>query len=147
MRNELIRQLKGDEGVRSCVYQDHLSFWTIGVGRLVDSRKPGAGLKGHEIDFLLRNDIDERIEELTRRLPWFQDLDDVRKGVLIAMAFQMGVDGLLGFKNTLAMVERGDYAAAADGMLNSKWARQTPARAKRLSEQMRDGQWRYAPGA
>lgn len=146
MRQELTRQLRGDEGVRSTVYKDHLGYDTIGVGRLVDSRKPGAGLKGHEIDYLLRNDIDERIEALTRRLPWFQDLDDARKGVLLNMSFQMGVDGLLGFKNTLAMVERGDYAGAAKGMLNSLWARQTPERAKRMSRQMLTGEWQYAPG-
>jgi lysozyme len=132
--------------VRSTVYKDHLGYNTIGVGRLVDSRKPGSGLRGHEIDYLLRNDIDERIDALTRRLPWFQDLDDARKGVLLNMSFQMGVDGLLGFKNTLAMVERGDYEGASKGMLNSLWARQTPERAKRMSRQMLTGEWQYAPG-
>lgn len=146
MKQELTRQLRGDEGVRSTVYKDHLGFDTIGVGRLVDPRKPGAGLRGHEIDYLLRNDIDERIDELTRRLPWWQDLDDARKGVLLNMSFQMGVDGLLGFKNTLAMVKAGDYEGAARGMLNSLWAKQTPERAQRLSEQMRTGQWQYAKG-
>lgn len=146
MRQELTRQLRSDEGVEPCAYQDHLGFWTIGVGRLIDKRKPGAGLRGHEIDYLLRNDIDDRIEQLTRRLPWFQNLDDARKGVLLNMAFQLGVDGLLGFKNTLAMIERGDYEGAAKGMLNSLWARQTPARAARMAEQMRSGEWQFAKG-
>lgn len=146
MRSELTRQLRGDEGVKATVYKDHLGYDTIGVGRLVDSRKAGSGLRSHEIDFLLQNDINDRIDQLMRRLPWFQDLDDARKGVLLNMSFQMGVDGLLGFKNTLAMVERGDYAAAAKGMLNSLWAKQTPARAKRMAEQMRSGEWQYTPG-
>jgi lysozyme len=57
------------------------------------------------------------------------------------MAFQMGTDGLLGFKNTLALIRDGKYTEAADAMLASKWATQTPARAKRLSDQMRSGQW------
>ena len=146
MKHELMRQLVGYEGVRKTAYRDHLGYLTIGVGRLIDDRKPGAGLRGHEIDYLLRSDIDERIEELTRRLPWFQDLDDARKGVLLNMAFQMGVDGLLGFRNTLAMVERGDYEVASKGMLNSLWAEQTPERAKRMSEQMRTGSWVFSPG-
>lgn len=146
MKTELTRQLRGDEGVKAQAYQDHLGFWTIGVGRLIDARKPGSGLRPHEIDYLLRNDIDDRIEALTRRLPWFQDLDDARKGVLLNMSFQLGVDGLLGFKNTLAMVARGDYVGAAAGMMNSLWARQTPARAKRMAEQMRTGEWQYTPG-
>lgn len=144
MRQELKRQLIGDEDKRKHVYQDHLGFWTIGIGRLVDKRKPGSGLRDSEMEFMLNNDIDDRIDQLTRRLPWFQNLDDVRKGVLINMSFQMGVDGLLGFKNTLAMVERGDYEAAAAGMLNSLWARQTPQRAKRMAEQMKTGKWVFA---
>lgn len=144
MKQELKRQLKGDEGVKACVYKDHLGFDTIGCGRLVDSRKPGAGLRPVEIDFLLQNDIEDRTGQLTKRLPWFENLDEVRQGALLNMAFQLGVDGLLGFKNTLKMVEDGRYSEAADNMLLSKWAQQTPARAKRMAEQMRTGQWQYA---
>lgn len=144
MKSELTRQLKADEGVKPCVYDDHLGYKTIGVGRLVDSRKPGAGLRPVEIDFLLQNDIDDRIEQLTKRLPWFQNLDDARQGALLNMSFQLGVDGLLGFKNTLKLVEDGQYSEAADNMLQSKWAQQTPERAKRMADQMKTGQWQYA---
>ncbi|AEG94422.1 glycoside hydrolase family protein [Ramlibacter tataouinensis] len=147
MRTELMRQLRGDEGVEPCAYQDSLGYWTIGTGRLVDRRRPGAGLRPVEMDFMLQNDIDDRINALGKRLPWFQDLDDARKGVLLNMSFQLGVDGLLGFHATLALLQRGDYEAAANNMLRSKWARQTPARALRLSEQVRTGVWQYAPGA
>ena len=58
------------------------------------------------------------------------------------MAFQMGIAGLMGFRNTLATIERGDYQRAGDEMLMSKWATQTPNRAKRLSEQMKTGEWK-----
>jgi lysozyme len=143
MRTELVRQLKGDEGVVPHAYQDHLGFWTIGVGRLIDKRK-GGGLRPDEITYLLNNDIDDRTNELNRRLPWFQNLDDARKGVLVNMSFQMGVDGLMGFKNTLKLVEQGKYENAAHAMLQSLWAKQTPERAKRMSEQMRTGLWQYA---
>lgn len=141
MKRELIAQLKVDEGVEPCAYQDHLGFWTVGVGRLIDKRKPGAGLRPSEIDFLLQNDVDDRIDQLTRRLPWFQNLDDARKGVLLNMAFQMGVDGLLGFKNTLKLIESGRYVDAANAMLNSKWAQQTPNRANKMALQMETGKW------
>jgi lysozyme len=147
MKTELERQLRGDEGEEPCVYPDHLGFSTIGVGRLVDKRKPGAGLRSDEISYLLHNDIDDRIEALTRRLPWFQNLDDARRGVLLNMAFQLGVDGLLGFKNTLALIKDGKYDLAAHAMGQSLWAKQTPARAERMAEQMRTGQWQYAKGA
>ena len=141
MKVELIRQLNNDEGRRACVYKDHLGFDTIGVGRLVDARKPGAGLRPIEIDFLLENDIDDRIDQLSKRLLWFNQLDDARKGALLNMAFQLGVDGLLGFKNTLRLIENGEYSQAADSMLKSKWATQTPARAARMAKQIETGVW------
>jgi lysozyme len=93
------------------------------------------------MDYLLRNDINDRVDALTRALPWFQNLDDARRGVLLNMAFQMGTAGLLGFKNTLERTRTGDYASAAAGMLQSKWATQTPERAARLAKQMETGVW------
>lgn len=140
LKTKLTRQLRDDEGEVLTAYQDTLGFWTIGVGRLIDKRK-GGGITAEESAYLLANDIEKRLGELERRLPWFSRLDEPRRGALLNMSFQLGVDGLLGFTNTLAMIERGDYEGAAAGMLNSLWARQTPARAKRLSEQMRTGQW------
>jgi lysozyme len=145
--SNLVRQLTGDEGRKPCVYQDHLGYWTIGIGRLVDERKPGAGLRPKEMDFLLANDIEDRVQQLTTRLPWFTQLDEARQGVLLNMSFQLGVDGLLGFKNTLELVRTGKYAEAANAMLQSKWAGQTPERAERLSKQMASGVWQFAPGA
>ena len=113
MKSELIRQLRGDEGCKATVYKDSLGYWTIGVGRLVDPSKPGAGLRSSEIDFMLNNDVDDRINALHKVLPWFQDLDDARKGVLLNMSFQLGVEGLLGFTNTLKAVKDGRYADAS----------------------------------
>lgn len=147
MKTELTRQLKGDEGVKPCVYNDHLGYATIGVGRLVDPRKAGAGLRPFEVDFLLQNDIDDRIREVTKRFPWAANLDDARLGVLLNMSFQLGVDGLAGFVNTLELVRLGKYSEASTAMLQSKWAGQTPERAKRLAKQMLTGQWQYSPGA
>lgn len=137
----LTDQLIRDEGVVLHEYKDHLGYSTIGIGRLIDKRK-GGGISLMEARFLLNNDIVRVSNEVRRELPWAEKLDNVRFGVLLNMAFQMGIVGLLGFKNTLAMIERGDYVGAAKGMLNSKWAKQTPARCKRLSEQMRTGEWK-----
>ncbi|MDI3237526.1 glycoside hydrolase family protein [Acinetobacter ursingii] len=136
----ITRLLRAEEGEVLNEYKDHLGYSTIGVGRLIDKRK-GGGITAEESAYLLGNDIQKRLTELERKLPWIKSLDDARRGVLVSMAFQMGVDGLLGFKNTLEMVRTGRYADAAKGMLNSLWAKQTPQRAKRHSEQMRTGQW------
>lgn len=142
MIEQLTAQLRRDEGIKATAYQDHLGFFTIGVGRLIDSRKPGAGLRPDEIDYLLKNDINDRVQALTKALPWFDRLDESRQGVLLNMAFQLGTAGLLGFKSTLALIAAGKYAEAAEQMLKSKWATQTPARAKRLADQMKTGEWK-----
>ena len=134
------QQLKRDEGEVLHAYQDTLGFWTIGIGILIDKRK-GGGLRPEESEFIFQNRLRILNEQLDRRIPWIGKLDPARRGVLVNMAFQMGIDGLLGFKNTLAMIERGDYQGASKGMLNSLWARQTPARANRLSVQMATGEW------
>lgn len=137
-KNKLTKELRRDEGVVPHAYQDHLGYLTIGVGRLIDKRK-GGGLSDDEIDYLLSNDINRFEKQVIDALPWYGKLDDVRQRVLVNMAFNMGIAGLLGFKNTLAMIERGDYAGAAKGMLASKWATQVGDRAKRLSKMMETG--------
>ena len=140
MIEELTKQLKRDEGVRPWAYSDHLGYLTIGVGRLIDPRKNGR-LRDSEIDLLLSNDILDRIAAVRSALPWFDGLDEPRKGVLLNMAFQMGTEGMLAFTTTLAHVRAGRYADASKAMLKSKWATQTPERAKRLAKQMEDGSW------
>jgi len=137
---DLTKQLRRDEGEVLHAYQDHLGFWTIGVGRLIDKRK-GGGITREESAALLANDIGKFMAEVRSKIPWFDQLDEARQGVLLNMAFQMGTAGLLGFKNTLAMVQRGEYDRASEALLNSLWARQTPNRAKRMSEQMKTGRW------
>lgn len=140
----LLAELRRDEGVIPYEYKDTLGYSTIGVGRMIDKRRNG-GLASDEIDYLLANDIRRSMAELDSHLPWWRDLSEARQRVLVNMCFNMGIgseamgSGLLGFKNTLRMVQTGDYAGAASGMLNSKWARQVGQRAQRLTNMMREG--------
>lgn len=136
----LISQLRREEGVRSSAYQDHLGYWTIGVGRLIDARK-GGGLTSDEIDLLLGNDVARHTAGLRAALPWFDKISEPRQAVLIGMSFQMGLAGVLAFKRTLGSVEDGQYGEAAVEMLNSTWAKQTPQRAMRMATQMESGEW------
>ncbi len=127
-----------EEGFSSHVYRDHLGYLTIGIGRLIDERK-GGGITKAEALYLLRNDIKKRKLELDHWIPWWETLNSTRRAVLLSMSFQMGVDGLLGFKNTLKAVKKGDWKKAANGMRSSRWARQTPGRAERMSKAMESG--------
>jgi lysozyme len=134
------KQIRFDEGEVLHAYTDTMGWLTIGVGRLIDQRK-GGGISKDESEYLLRNDINSRVAALQSRISWFNGLDDARKGVLLNMSFQMGVEGLMGFHTTLARIKEGDCIGAAESMMQSKWATQTPARAKRLAQQMRTGKW------
>ena len=133
-------QIKRDEGVVRHAYEDSLGYLTIGVGHLIDVRR-GGGLSPDEIDYILTNDISEKSAQVLEALPWAKDLTEPRMAVLINMAFQMGIGGLLGFPGMLGAVRMGDYKAAAEHMLDSKWEQQTPTRAHRLADQMESGEW------
>lgn len=136
----LIEQLRREEGCIAHAYRDSLGLLTIGVGRLIDGSK-GGGLSQDEIDYLLANDIKAKTAEVLAALPWVSRLSEPRQAVLIGMAFQLGTHGLLQFQHTLGSIEDGQYAEAAKGMLDSTWAKQTPARAQRLAQQMETDTW------
>ena len=137
---DLKQQLIRDEGSVSHAYEDNLGFTTIGVGRLIDFRR-GGGVSDSEIDYLLSNDIEEKTAQILAALPWASKLSETRRAVLINMAFQLGINGLLKFKRALGSIEDGQYSEAAMEMLDSLWAQQTPERAKRLAKQMTTGEW------
>lgn len=138
--HDIESQLRLDEGEVLHAYQDQLGYWTIGVGRLIDQRKHG-GITHEEAAILLHNDMQTRLATVRAALPWFDTLSQPRQGVLLNMAFQLGLQGLLGFKNTLRLIQGSRYTDAAAAMLQSQWATQTPERAQRLSEQMRLNEW------
>lgn len=132
-----INRIKQDEGCILYAYDDHLGYLTIGYGRLIDGRK-GGGISRAEAAMLLANDV-KRAEAVARKYDWYESLDPVRQGVIVCMCFQLGsVDKFPRMRSALAAL---DYNMAAVEMLDSRWATQTPARAKRLAFTMRTGQW------
>ena len=134
-RAAMIRQLRLHEGERLKPYRCTAGKLTIGIGRNLEDR----GITADESAYLLGNDIDGFYAAIERELPWVQNLDEVRQRVLLDMAFNLGLAGLLGFKNTLATIKAGDYQKAAAMMLDSKWAGQVGQRAQRLSRMMSTG--------
>ena len=133
----LIDDLKRDEGCRLTAYKDTVGVWTVGYGHAHVA--PGTVWTQAQADDTLAADIAIAVHDLDFRLPWWRKLDDVRQDVLAELAFNIGVEGLLGFHNTLALVEAGNYAAASGGLLASRWAKQVGARATRLAAMMKSG--------
>lgn len=138
--------LIAEEGFRANLYDD-------ATGQPI---KPGSIVKGHptvgfgcaldvspltedEALYLLRNRYRAALAALPYALRWVGDLDPPRAAVVVAMAYQMGPAGLQGFTKFLTYCLQNDWGNAADEMLDSEWARQTPSRAKRMAAIMRTG--------
>ncbi|MCG8505996.1 MAG: glycoside hydrolase family protein [Sphingomonadales bacterium] len=137
-RAQLIREIEREEGWREHAYQDHLGFWTIGYGFLIDERK-GGGLPKDIADAWLEKLIADIEESLDREIFWWRTLTEARQRALINMAYQLGVNGLMAFQNMLAALRDADYATAAKEALDSKWAKQTPQRARRMAHMIEVG--------
>jgi lysozyme len=133
----LAADLTTDEGRRPRIYVDTVGKVTGGVGRNLTDRP----FSDDEIDLMLKNDIKGTEGDLDRRLPWWRQMSDARQNVLANMCFNLGIDRLLGFANTLTLMKAGRYDAAAAEMLDSKWAKQVGARAIRLAATMRKGEF------
>lgn len=136
----LNKELRRDEGVEYSPYEDSVGIMTVGVGHNMKAKPIPADwtfpLTDDQIDQLLSEDLEEVFQGLDRNLPWWRGLSYERQRVLVNMAFNLGIKGLMGFKNTLANMKSGLYQSAADGMLASKWASQVGNRAKRLAAMM-----------
>ena len=129
--NKLIESIKKDEGFRGEVYQDHLGFDTVGYG----TKMP---LDRDEATLLLQHRLNKLIANLTMLKPIVKELPDEAAEILYEMSYQMGVTGVLTFKNMWAALDNRNYNLAADEMLDSKWANQTPRRAKAAADRMRN---------
>jgi lysozyme len=139
MYEELKDRIKEHEGFRNTIYKDSLGFATIGYGHLVKEDDPF--VEGHTYSQKLLNDYFEldftNAVVGAERLLGNQAMNYKAKCVIIEMVFQLGMTGVSKFKNTLKAVKEEDWDTAADEMLDSVWAEQTPERANELSSTMR----------
>jgi len=126
----LKEKLKKSEGFSGTVYKDTLGIDTVGYG----TKMPLSEAEGL---LLLEHRLLQKQMELTNAKPIVEELSEERHDVLDEMAYQLGVGGLLRFKKMWSAIEEGDFFIASLEMLSSKWARQTPQRAKRLSKIMK----------
>ncbi|MAI64813.1 MAG: glycoside hydrolase [Alteromonas sp.] len=131
-----IRQIKRHEGLKLKPYKCTAGKLTIGYGRNLEDR----GIDKDEAEQMLLRDMCEVEEQLFDK-GLLDGLNDARKAVLINMGFQLGITGLLKFKRMLSALANHEYELAAKEMLDSRWAKQTPGRAKELYDQMATGEF------
>ena len=135
--NKLIEQLKIHEGFRSNVYTCSGGKKTLGYGRNLED----IGISEEEAEMLLKNDIYEATNQLLNAFPFMATFSDVRISAMINFTFNVGIGTVRKFSNTIEYLKNEDWEAAADEMMDSKWAEQVGNRAIQITEQIRTSRW------
>jgi lysozyme len=152
-----------EEGYRLKPYLCSEGYPTVGLGQRIGPK--GASLSQYQFtvpravaevwvrcnldDLTTQIDTNPAYVDIRRALnklrsltaPGVSDYADPRICVLLSMCYQMGLDGVAKFKNTLGHIAQASWGNAKAGMLASLWAKQTPNRAKRHAQTMLNGQW------
>ena len=146
---DIISMLNYEEGFSAKPYYCSAGYPTIGIGQRIGPK--GAPLKLYEFTvskslaaIWLADKVKETLADMDKYTAIREAMaacNEPRQAILISMAYQMGADGLSKFTNTLKSVATHNWHAAQAGMLASKWAKQTPNRAKRHAQQMLTGVW------
>lgn len=126
--------IKSHEGYSSFPYLCTSNRVTIGWGHNLDD----LGITPFEAEFILDNDIERCIKELSQ-FSWYASQPENVQAALINMCFNMGISRLLGFKRMITALNNQDYTKAAMEALDSKWATQVGQRAKDVALMMRQG--------
>ena len=137
----LMESVKQHEGYRNKVYLDTLGKRTVGVGHLC-TEDWWEDDKEYEEEFLLKileEDLQEAIEGASTLMLQHDcsDIDEKAHEIIIEMVFQLGMTGVSKFKNMWKALSEHNYTGASYEMLDSKWAKQTPNRAKSMAELMK----------
>ena len=137
--DKLLESVKKHEGYRNKVYLDTLGKRTVGVGHLCveDFWEDD---KEYEEDFLmdiLKKDLQQAIRQANSMCEGLKISEDA-KIIIIEMIFQLGGTGVSKFRKMWQALQQDppDYAEASVQMLDSRWAKQTPNRAKEMARLM-----------
>lgn len=151
--NELTQRFILHEGCVLTPYICPAGYLTIGIGHNLDTNPLTVeekkvcgydymkGIAKNAAFYLLRNDLERCEKECIRNIPFYKNLDAERQYALLDMNFQLGNKGLLQFKKMLSAMGSGFYKEASEHCLDSKYAKQTPVRAKRIANVIRTGRW------
>ena len=129
----LLKQIKKHEGFRSTVYQCTEGYDTIGYGFAIKD----LFLDKDIAELILIRNLAVLVERIKKTFPWINDAPKEIQDVVADMCYQLGLSGFSKFKKTIYLLETEQYEEASVEMLDSLWYKQTPNRAKELSEEVR----------
>ena len=144
---EIAEKLTLEEGYASHIYKCPAGYNTVGIGHNIDANPlPMDVLKllfekkvDEAIETLFNRDVLKVVAQLERYFPWWGTQPDNIRLFMIDFVFNVGIGTARKFKNTMKYLQREQYERAAEGLLNSRYARQVPNRAKRNAELIRLG--------
>ena len=140
--DKLREELKEDEGCKYEIYLDHLGLPTFGIGHLVTEwdqeyeKEVGTEVSEERVNNCFVADIHGTIKDCNILYSNFSELPGEVQLILANMMFNLGRPRLSKFVRMREAVNKGDWQEAKIQMLDSKWAKQVPNRANRLSERM-----------
>ena len=133
--NRIFITIANAEGCKLKPYYCTAGKLTIGYGRNLEA----IGITDDEAEGMLRSDITTAHKYAEMLVDNWSLLSELRQEVLTEMVFQLGFKGTSRFKKMLEAIEANDFTTAGIEMLDSRWAKQTPGRARRLAENMTNG--------
>ena len=131
----LFKNLGHEEGFKPAMYKDSRGNWTAFYGH--NMSVPQTQKAAYAVYL---TDVEVAEEGLDSHVAWWRYLDPIRQLVMVDMAYNMGIAGLMTFSEFLTAMEIGDYATAAKDMMESKWSAQVGDRARFLQEIVLTGQ-------
>jgi len=131
--NDLLKTIKHHEGFRSRVYKCTQGYDTIGYGFAIKDLEMDEDIAE---EILIRK-VEKLIKRVRAKFSWLDSVPPAVQGVLVNMSYQMGLSNVCKFKKALHAMQMLQWKIAADEMLDSRWAKQTPNRAKELSDIIR----------
>ena len=134
LSDELKEAVKLSEGYRARVYKDTLGIDTIGYGFAIKDLE----LDEDICDMILDKKLNKLIKDVDNKFLFMDDIAVEAQDVVYEMCYQLGINGFSKFKKTIAYLRDENYKMAAIEMLDSRWAKQTPNRSKRLSNIIKD---------
>jgi lysozyme len=138
-------RIKAHEGLRLKAYQDTKGVWTIGYGHTGPEVKEGLVWTLQQAEDQLTADIKLATFCVSARFDWSERLTQDRRDALVELCFNMGIGrmgppprGLLSFTHMLAAMQAGNFEAAAEELLASKWEKDVgPTRANAVADLIR----------
>ncbi|QWF71995.1 hypothetical protein KEF85_05940 [Methylomonas paludis] len=148
---QLLAQLRFEEGLRLEAYQDSRDIKSIGYGHNLVTQPFFAGVRIPDristdlAEQVLLNDVLVTAYTLLQSWPLLANLDLPRRDACIQMAFQLGVHGFLGFSQLRIALGQQDWDKAYAEVLDSQAARECTNRWHRIAGQILHGVYYQVP--